>query len=157
MTHEMRMMGALRKDAPQQAGGMVAGILRALGGQKAAYGQILALAQRQSGHVSAGDTEALMAVLAARNRIIQEVAQWDRELQPYKGRWQEVLDGLPTADRRAVGELLQEVQRLLSDILAQDERDKEALLRQKAAVGTEITRTVSGAALHRAYGVGGRT
>jgi hypothetical protein len=52
-----------------------------------------------------------------------------------------------------VGGLLQEVQKLLSDILAQDERDKESLVRQKADIGVEINRTVSGAAVTRAYGV----
>jgi len=51
-----------------------------------------------------------------------------------------------------VGGLLQEVQRLLSDILALDERDKESLVKQKSVIGTEIKRTVTGAALNRAYG-----
>ena len=97
-----------------------------------------------------------MTVLGARSRLIQEVAPIDRELQPCKGRWQQVLDGLPTADRRVVGELLQDVQRLLGSILEQDERDKESLMRQRTVIGGEISRSVSGAALHKAYGVAAR-
>lgn len=135
--------------------GSVAGILvRALSGQRELYAQILALARQQSGYVATGESEALMTVLAARNRLIEQVVPLDRELRPYKGRWQEALDGLPAADRQAVGRLLQEVQGMLGEILAQDERDKETLVRQKTTVGGELKRTVNGAALNRAYGVG---
>ena len=155
MSHETLLMNALKRDA-SGTGSMVDTVRSALSRQKAIYVQILALAKQQGGHVAAGESEALMTVLAARNRLIQEVAPLDRELQPYKVRWQQVLDGLPTADRRVVGELLQEVQRLLGEILAQDERDKESLMRQKSAVGVELNRSVSGAALNRAYGVGAR-
>jgi hypothetical protein len=127
-------------------------LVRALSGQKALYVQILALARQQSAYVATGESEALMTVLAARNRLIEQVAPLDKELQPYKGRWQEVLDGLPPADRHAVGRLLQEVQQLLGEILSQDEKDKESLIRQKTGVGAQLQRAVSGAALNRAYG-----
>src|SRR3954467_3568909 len=137
MSHETLLMNALKRDASPTTGGMVPLLVRALSGQKVAYTHILALARQQSGHVAAGENEALMSILAARNRLIHEVAAHDRELQPYKGRWQDVLDGLPSADRKVIGGLLQEVQRLLGEILAQDERDKESLLRQKAEVGGE--------------------
>jgi hypothetical protein len=48
--------------------------------------------------------------------------------------------------------LLKEVQQLLGEILEQDERDKESLTRQKSDVSVALNRTVSGVALHRAYG-----
>jgi hypothetical protein len=133
--------------------GSVGGTLvRALSGQKALYQQILVLARQQSAYVATGDSEALMTVLTARSRLIEQVAPLDRELHPYKGRWQEVLDGLPAADRQSVGKLLLEVQQLLGDILSQDEKDKDILIRQKAGVGAELKRAVSGTALNRAYG-----
>ena len=135
-----------------KTGGVAHTLVRALSGQKALYGQILALACQQSTYVATGDSEALMTVLAARNRLIEQVAPLDKELQPYKGRWQDVLDGLPAADRQAVGRLLQEVQQLLGEILNQDEKDKETLIRQKTGVGAQLQRAVSGAALNRAYG-----
>lgn len=150
------MLGML--NGLKNAGGGVvspttATLVRALSGQKSLYMQILSLARQQSEYVATGESESLMSVLAARSRLIEQVAPLDRELQPYKGRWQEVLDGLPTAERKTVGGLLQEVQKLLSDILAQDERDKESLVRQKGDIGSEIQRTVTGAAVARAYGV----
>jgi hypothetical protein len=154
MSHETLLMNALKRDA-SGSGSLVEMLRNALSRQKAIYVQILALAKQQSAHVAAGESEELMTVLGARSRLIQEVAPIDQELQPYKGLWQQVLDGLPSADRRLVGQLLQEVQRLLSEILEQDERDKESLMRQKSAVGAELNRSVSGAALNRAYGVAG--
>ena len=137
---------------PLTAGGVVHSLVRALAGQKSLYEQILTLAQQQSQLVATGQTEALMTILGARSRLIEQVVPLDRDLQPYKGHWQEVLDGLPAADRKIVGGLLQEVQRLLGDILALDEHDKESLIKQRTVVSSEIKRTVNGAALNRAYG-----
>jgi hypothetical protein len=127
-------------------------LVRTLSGQKGLYVQLLALARQQSQFVSTGETEELMGVLASRSRLIDQVAPLDRELQPFKGRWQEVLDGLLPADRVRVAGLLKEVQQLLADILAQDEIDKASLQKQKAEVGVQINRTVTGAALAKAYG-----
>jgi hypothetical protein len=153
MTDLMWMNGLKRSGGEAGGGGGTVGTLvRVLTAQRGLYAQILGLAKQQSQHVATGESEALMTVLAARSRLIERVVPLDRELQPYKGRWQEVLDGLLPADRKVVGGLLQEVQRLLSEILALDEKDKEALVKQRTAVGTEIKRVVSGAALNRAYG-----
>lgn len=164
MTQTMMLLKNLKREAAGAdgngsgmavgGGGLVPMLVKALGGQKALYVQILSLAREQSRFVASGESEALMTVLAARSRLIQQVNPLDQELQPYKGRWQEVLDGLPTADRKVVGGLLQDVQKLLADILETDERDKASLVKQKTVVGGELQRTVSGRALNRAYGVG---
>ncbi|HVX84231.1 MAG TPA: hypothetical protein VH253_05395 [Phycisphaerae bacterium] len=139
--------------APLGQAGLAAALARALSGQKAIYAQILALCKQQSQYVATGETEHLMTILAARNRLIEQVAPLDRELQPYKGRWQQVLDGLPGRERQTVGGLLKEVQELLAAILAADEADKESLTRQRTYVASEISRTVTGATLNRAYGI----
>jgi hypothetical protein len=150
MTQSTLLMAQLKRPG---GGGVAATLTRVLSAQKAIYMQILSLAHQQSQYVATGESESLMTVLGARNRLIEQVVPLDSELQPFKGRWQEVLDGLPDADRASVGPLLKEVQQLLSEILETDERDKESLVRQKTVVGTEIKRTVTGAALNRAYGI----
>ncbi len=144
--------------APSLAGmGLAATLVRALTGQKSLYTQIFGLCKQQSQYVSTGDAENLMTVLAARGRLLEQVAPLDKELHPYKGRWQQVLDGLPGKDRATVGGLLKDVQGLLAEILAADEVDKAQLVRQKEQIGTEISRTVSGTTLNRAYGIRPRT
>jgi hypothetical protein len=145
-------MSQLKRGGAGAAGSVGGTLVRVLSAQKGLYAQILALARQQSQYVATGESEALMAVLGARSRLIEQVVPLDAELQPFKGRWQEVLDGLPENDRSVVGPLLKEVQQLLSEILETDERDKESLVRQKEAVGTEIKRSVTGAAVARAYG-----
>jgi hypothetical protein len=138
-------------------GGFLAALVATLGAQKNLYVQLLDLAKQQSKYVLSGETESLMTVLAARARLLDQVAPLDLRLQPYKGKWQETLDGLNAADRPVVAGLLKEVQQLLGEILAQDERDKESLTRQKTEVSVALNRTVSGVALNRAYGGKPRT
>ena len=128
-------------------------IAQTLASQRDLYVELGALARRQSEFVATGQAEELMAILTARAAMIEKITPLDKELQPYKGHWQEVLDGLPEGERAKVGGLLMEVQKLLADILAQDEADKESLTRQKQQVGDQIGKMVSGSALNRAYGV----
>jgi len=126
---------------------------RILAAQRELYLQLADLARRQSQCIATGASEPLMAVLAARSRLLDQLAPLDQQLQPFKGQWQNVLDGLPATERLAVAGLLKSVQQLLADILAQDEVDKEALNRQKTDVGAQISNVVTGTQLNRAYGI----
>jgi hypothetical protein len=146
------MMMTLGMPVAKRAETLTGMLVRALSGQRGLYVEILDLARKQSQFVASGETEELMGVLAERSRLIDQVAPLDRELPPFKGRWQEVLDGLAPADRATVAGLLKEVQQLLADILAQDEMDKASLQKQKTDVGSQLQRTVTGAALAKAYG-----
>ncbi|MCL2641178.1 MAG: hypothetical protein FWD53_10065 [Phycisphaerales bacterium] len=128
-------------------------LVQTLMAQKNLYIQLLDLAAKQSTHVAAGESDPLIAILTARNRIIDQIIPLDRELQPYKSHWQELLDSLPPTDRSIIAGLLKDVQQLLANILAHDERDKQTLERQKQDIGSQITRTVTGTALNRAYGI----
>ena len=149
MTDSIKRMLAARLAAPS-LGQQIAGTLAA---QRDLYLQLGQLARTQSQYVATGETEELMAVLAARAQLIEQISPLDAKLTPYKGRWQEVLDGMPAEDREKVVPLLKEVQQLLADILAQDEADKESLVRQKQQVSNEIGRAVTGAAVNKAYGI----
>lgn len=128
-------------------------LLKILTAQRDLYLQLSDLARRQSQHVARGESEELMTVLAARNRLIEQLAPLDQQLTPYKGRWQEILNMVSPRDRESLASRLQEVQKLLADILAQDEADKDLLIKQKTEVNTQINQVVSGTQLNRAYGV----
>jgi hypothetical protein len=138
--------------AAKAAGSLGQMIASALMAQRDLYVQLGALARQQSQFVATGETENLMQILAARSSLIEQIAPLDAKLSPYKGRWQEVLDGMPLEDRQKVVPLLKEVQALLADILAADEADKESLIRQKQQVSNEIGKTVTGAVVNKAYG-----
>ena len=132
-------------------------LVQTLSAQRDLYIQLAELARRQTDLVTAGRSEELMTVLAARSRLIDQLAPLDAQLQPFKSKWQTVLDSLGAEDRSAVSTLLTQVQQLLSDLLEQDEADRQALIRQKTDVGTQIGRTVTGTQLNRAYGSRPRT
>src|SRR5512143_3834194 len=119
---DLMWMNGLKRSGGEAggAGGTVGTLVRALTAQKGLYEQILALAKQQSQYVATGESEALMTVLGARSRLIEQVVPLDRELELEKGGWEEVVDGGRPAERKGVGGLLQEVQRLLGEILALD-------------------------------------
>ena len=79
MSHETLLMNSLKRDAARDnaGGGIVPVLVRALSGQKAAYSQILSLARQQSAHVAAGESEALMVIFGARNKLIHDIAVFD--------------------------------------------------------------------------------
>ena len=132
-------------------------LIAVLTAQRDLYAQLTALAAQQSGYVATGEAEALMSVLGARQRLVDQLAPLDRELVPFKGCWQETLDGMDPAGRSAVAGLLQEVQQLLAQILERDEADKQSLIRQKTDVGLQIQGAVTGRQLNKAYGARPRT
>jgi hypothetical protein len=126
-------------------------IIAALSQQQRLYTELESLSQRQSAHVASGDADDLMIVIAARTRILDQLAAVDRTLTPYRGQWQETLDQLPVPERTQIAGLLQQVQQLLSLILARDESDQKALTAQKESVAMKLTHAATGRQVNRAY------
>jgi hypothetical protein len=127
-------------------------LIAALTAQRAIYIELAALAKKQSDFVNTYDTEKLVQLLAARSRLLEQIAPLDRQLQPYKNCWQETLQKCDPVSKKTISMLLVQVRQLLADILERDEADKEVLIRQKAQVAGELRHTVTGAQLNRAYG-----
>ena len=132
---------------------LVQSLVQTLTAQRDLYMQLAALARQQSECIAHGESEDLMRILAARGRLIDQLAPLDQQLQPYKDRWQQVLADMAEPDRNQVSMLLTQVQQLLSDLLEQDDADRQTLLRQKTEVSEQLSRTVTGSQLNRAYGV----
>jgi hypothetical protein len=127
-------------------------LIAVLTAQRDIYLQLAELARQQSAYIRSGASEDLMTVLAARARLVEQLTPLDRQLQPHKDRWPEVLETLAPPQRGAVSLLLTQVQQLLADLLEQDEADRQVLLEQKTDVGAQLSKTVTGRQLHRAYG-----
>jgi len=127
-------------------------LIAVLAAQRDLYTQLDDLARQQTEYVATGQSAPLMSVLAARQRLVDQLSPLDQQLQPYKGRWQETLDGLAPETRGTVARLLQDVQHLLAQILARDDADKQSLIQQKTEIGTQIQGAVTGRQLNRAYG-----
>ena len=128
-------------------------LVETLTAQRDLYVQLASLARKQSDCIATGDSETLMSILAARSQLIDQLNPLDVRLQPHKDKWDATLAELTPPDRAAVTALLTQVRQLLADILQQDEADRQQLERQKQEVSAQITRTVTGTQLNRAYGV----
>jgi hypothetical protein len=97
----------------------------------------------------------LLRVLAGRQRIIDRLSALDRELRPIRQQWQQIAANLPEDQRTEAQQLIAEVQTILGEILAQDERDTQTLSDQHQQVAQEIRGTVQGKRMNQAYTNGG--
>ncbi len=114
--------------------------------------QLRELAQKQSDLVDGKNPEMLLRVLAGRQRIIDRLAVIDKELKPMRQAWEAVSEGLPVAQRDQAQELVAEVQGILGDIIARDEKDSQTLRSQQQQVSSDIRGTSVGKRMTQAYG-----
>ena len=122
--------------------------------QRLLYRQLRELAQKQSGLVDGNNPEMLLRVLAARQRIIDRLRGIDRELKPIRDEWQQIAQSLPAPQRQKAQKLVAEVQQILGEIIARDEKDTRALSHQQKQVAGEIKAAAAGKRVHQAYSQG---
>ncbi|MBN1766784.1 MAG: hypothetical protein JW860_16135 [Sedimentisphaerales bacterium] len=115
------------------------------------YKQLHELAQRQGELVDGHDPELLLKVLAARQRLIDRISTIDRQIQPIREDWQKIAPELSEGQRLETQRLVDNVRRILGDILACDEKDFNALKTQKENVAEKIRTTSSGKKVNKAY------
>ena len=137
---------------PAQAMDVGSKLIHLLTQQQFLYRQLQELAQKQSDLVDGNNPELLLRVLAGRQRLIDRLAGVNRELEPIRGNWQEIAQTLPEEQRDQAQTLVADVQRILGEILARDERDTKTLSQHHQQVAAEIRTTTSGKRMHQAYG-----
>ncbi len=120
--------------------------------QRLLYRQLRELAQKQSSLVDGSNPEILLRVLAGRQRIIDQLEVIDRELKPIRAQWQHIAKTLPPLQRQEAQQLVEEVQEILGEIIARDEKDTQTLSSQHQRVAAEIRSTTTGKRMHQAYG-----
>lgn len=119
--------------------------------QLALYRGLSELSAQQSATIEQGEPEPLLNVLASRQRVIEDLTGVNRELEPYRKRWDDLWASLAESDRGRIGDLVRAVQQLLTQIIAQDERDRSALQAAKNRVGAEVQRISRAGAAVQAY------
>ena len=115
------------------------------------YGQLHELAQKQSQLVDGRDPEMLLKILAARQRLIDQLMSVGRELAPIRAEWPKVAAVLTPNERRETQRLIDSVREILSEIISHDEKDYKALDVQKQKVAGEIRGTTAGQRMNQAY------
>jgi hypothetical protein len=130
----------------------VPGLIALLRHQRDLYTDLHELSERQAPLVEQGAAEALLEVLARRQKLIDELAQINAQLSPYREDWSRVWRHVPEPDRPEVSALLKTVSDLLAAILEQDEADRARLQSSQDRVKVEMKKINGGTLAVRAYG-----
>ena len=136
---------------PAEAMDVGSKLIHMLSQQQLLYRQLRDLAAKQSTLVEGGDPEMILRILAGRQRLIDRLTALNRELEPIRTDWQNVMDSLPTSQRQEAQSLVASVQEILGEILASDERDTKTLQSQQQKIAGEIKGASVGKRVNRAY------
>jgi len=129
-------------------------LLKLLKQQRECYEQLQHLAQQQRALIKAEDSEALLALLGQRQRIVETIGKVHRQLAPYQQDWERVREQLDDECRREIEQLLGELQEMLNLLLTHDQEDCQELFSRKQQVAGKITAASKGRAATQAYGGG---
>ena len=126
-------------------------LIHLLSQQRLLYCQLRELAQKQSSLVDGSDPEMLLRILGDRQRLLDRLTDIDRQLQPVRQDWQQISATLPEAQRVQAAELIANVQDILGEIIARDQRDTQALSAHQQQVAQDIRSASAGKRVNQAY------
>lgn len=118
--------------------GNIPALVALLEHQRSLYQQLRTLSDQQGTLVAQAQAEALLGLLAQRQKLIDHITTVNAELDPYRKRWTELWGELADGQRRQIGSIVQEVQDLLGAIIQQDERDRQTLQTAKGRIAVEL-------------------
>ncbi|MFW6059651.1 MAG: flagellar export chaperone FlgN [Phycisphaeraceae bacterium] len=126
-------------------------LIERLSQQRDLYQQLKALSDQQGQLIADGQGEQLLAVLAQRQGLVDQLAQLNEQLAPFKEHWPTLSDQLDAAQRQQVNGLLEEVETLLESIIQQDDRHREQLQAAKQQIGRQLEQTHTAGRALNAY------
>lgn len=128
-------------------------LVRLLEGQLRLVERLAKLATRQGALIADGRSEPLLALLADRQEVMDELAAGEEDLAELCRA--AAADGdLAESDRQRVRGLVDALTDSLNGILRSDEADREAMAAVRDRLRTDLDRFGSARAAHRAYAVG---
>lgn len=117
------------------------------------YQQLQDLGRTQGELVNSGASEPLLRVLASRQKLIDELARLNSEMEPYRAQWPQVFGSLSESKREQVASLVKQVEQMLATIIDQDNRDRKQLEDAKGQIGNELSRVAHAGTAIDAYKV----
>ncbi len=123
--------------------------------QRTLYRRLRFLAQQQQALVHDGAGEALMSVLAERQRLVDGLMGLGARLAAYRQQWTQFYSGLSEGVRQEIADMLEEVNQSLGLILQSDNRDSATLTARRHAVARELTGCGAGGRASAAYATAG--
>lgn len=123
--------------------------------QKSLYRRLRLLTERQRALVVQDDAQPLLAVLADRQKIVDELLTINEQLAVYRQDWTSIFGGLDEPSRKHVAEMLEEANATLGTILQSDSRDTAALSARRQEIAGRMAAVDSGSRASAAYAAAG--
>lgn len=142
-------MTVMMEQSPSQQVQTMLGLLL---GQRDLYRQLKTLSDQQTHCIREGSTEQLLAVLSERQSVIESLSRANIELAPYRDRWDDLTPSATPEQRQQVREAVNEIERILAEVVEQDERDKTDLLSAQQQIGAQLSQANKAGRAIQAYG-----
>jgi hypothetical protein len=138
------------QESPSQ---QVIALLGLLAEQRDLYSQLKSLSGQQAQCIREGSTEELLALLSQRQAVIDSLSRSNIQVAPYRERWPSILGFVDPAQRERVRVILDEIEQMLNDVVAQDECDRDELKGVQNQIGSQMSKVDQASRAARAYGV----
>lgn len=125
--------------------------LTALREQASCYRRLAKLAETQHEHVEQNRTDALLAVLEARQAELMRVGALENAVGPVRREWARRSMLLPQQQKREAESLFGEIRALLETITASDRNDSLILQQRKLDVGQQLKQASAARQVNRNY------
>lgn len=116
--------------------------------------ELQALASEQGNLIKSDRADELVALLGARQALIDELTSLSESLEPYRLRWAELLARLDFGLRARVERSIADAQALVDSIVEGDRRDQSRLVEEQARLRQRLDTLNTGKKSNRAYGRG---
>lgn len=126
-------------------------LIELLEGQRDCYRRLKELAERQRRLITDQVPEALLKVLAERQRLVDQLSGLSTALEPFRQEWANTYGRMKADQRRQVQALLDEINTLLGAIMLTDAEDSRLLAASKEGVREQIQSAASGRMANTAY------
>ncbi len=126
-------------------------LIELLSRQRDLYQKLKELSERQRGMIAGDRADLLMEILQQRQRHVSALTSLNKQLSPFRRRWDQTLASLADDSRRNVSELLAAINILLSGILATDKEDGALLSARKQMVASELSGLSGGRIANQCY------
>jgi len=105
---------------------------------RALCGMLDAISQRQGKIVAQGEAGAILAVLAERESVIEELSRSNARIEPLRRVWDSVVSGVEASQRDDVAERIEALAGLIGAVSERDNLDRQALEQRRDAVVAEL-------------------
>ena len=124
--------------------------------EKALYARFLELSGQQLAVIQGGDVSELLALLGRKQELLGQIDRVEQELSPAKENWDEVRASLSADERPAVEAMVEEVRRVLEELIALERKGEGLLRQQRQHTLDQIAQTERGCQLGSAYRAGAK-